>query len=144
MTDIQAALGLSQLDRLGDFVKRRTQLADRYDRLLALRGMALPARDPSSASAWHLYTVGWNERASGMARAEAFARLRARGINANVHYIPVHLQPYYRRLGFRTGQFPNAEAYYASALTLPLYPRLAEAEQDIVVDCLLSMAVPDV
>jgi UDP-4-amino-4,6-dideoxy-N-acetyl-beta-L-altrosamine transaminase len=141
MTDIQAALGLSQLDRLGDFVKRRTQLADRYDRMLASSGLALPARDPSAASAWHLYTVGWNEQASGVTRGQAFARLRESNINANVHYIPVHLQPYYRQRGFRAGQFPNAEAYYASALTLPLYPSLTESEQDIVADCLMSMAV---
>jgi UDP-4-amino-4,6-dideoxy-N-acetyl-beta-L-altrosamine transaminase len=140
MTDLQAALGSSQLKRLDDCVARREALAARYDRLLANSGLVLPWRDPDRRSAWHLYVVGWNEEASGVSRAEAFGRLRAAGIGVNVHYIPVHTQPYFRKLGFRLGQFPNAEAYYAGALTLPLYPAMTETQQDRVVDALRAIA----
>jgi UDP-4-amino-4,6-dideoxy-N-acetyl-beta-L-altrosamine transaminase len=139
MTDIQAALGVSQMLRLDDYVRRRTALAARYDRLLADSGLTLPWRDPACASAWHLYVVGWNEEASGLSRAEAFARLRAAGIGVNVHYIPLHTHPYFGNLGFRAGQFPNVEAYYARALTLPLFPNLTEAQQERVVETLMGM-----
>ncbi len=139
MTDIQAALGCSQIERLPEYVGRRAALAERYSLLLANSGLGLPWCDPACTSAWHLYVVGWNEQASGRSRAEAFARLRAAGIGVNVHYIPVHTQPYFRGLGFRPGQFPNAEAHYARALTLPLYPGLTEAQQDRVIEQLLSM-----
>ena len=140
MTDIQAALGRSQLARLDAYVARREALAARYDRLLADSGLTLPWRDPDCASAWHLYVVGWNEAASGRSRAQAFDRLRAAGIGVNVHYIPVHTQPYFRRLGFRAGQFPAAEAYYANAITLPLYATMTEALQDRVVDTVRQLA----
>ena len=133
MTDIQAALGLSQMQRINEFIARRTKLADRYDLLLADSGLTLPQRDPDCASAWHLYAIGWNKERSGMSRTEAYSRLHAAGIIVNVHYIPVHLQPYYRRLGFGPGQYPNAEDYYARTLSLPLYPKLSLQQQDRVV-----------
>jgi UDP-4-amino-4,6-dideoxy-N-acetyl-beta-L-altrosamine transaminase len=133
MNDIQAALGCSQMQRLDAYVARRAALAQRYDRLLANSGLMLPWQDPSCASAWHLYTVGWNEQASGLSRREAFTRLRDAGIGVQVHYIPVHTQPYFRALGLRPGQFPNAEAHYARAITLPLYASLTEEQQDRVV-----------
>jgi len=139
MTDIQAALGCSQMGRLDDYIRQRTRLADRYSRLLANSGLALPRSDPSCASAWHLYVVGWNEEASSLSRAEAFARLRTAGIGVNVHYIPLHTQPYFHKLGFRPGQYPNAENYYARALTLPLYAGLTDEQQDRVVDQLMAM-----
>jgi UDP-4-amino-4,6-dideoxy-N-acetyl-beta-L-altrosamine transaminase len=140
MTDIQAALGISQIQRLDDYVRRRRALADRYNRLLANSSLTLPHRDSANASAWHLYVVGWNEAETGVSRLDAFKRLRAAGIGVNVHYIPVHLQPYFRRLGFRAGQYPNTEAYYAGAITLPLYARLTEAQQDVVVAELMGAA----
>ena len=139
MTDIQAALGCSQMRLLDDNVRRRAALADRYNRMLANSGLALPWCDPDCASAWHLYVVGWNEEASGLSRGEAFARLREAGIGVNVHYIPVHTQPYFRQLGFTPGQYPNAESCYADAITLPLHAGLTEAQQDRVVRELLSM-----
>jgi UDP-4-amino-4,6-dideoxy-N-acetyl-beta-L-altrosamine transaminase len=139
MTDLQAALGCSQLKRLNGYVRRRNELADRYDRRLANSGLSLPHRDSGSTPAWHLYVVGWNERAAGITRDEAFRRLRAAGIGVNVHYIPVHLHPHYRRLGFHPGQFPNAEAHYARCLTLPLHARLTESQQDKVVELIMSM-----
>jgi UDP-4-amino-4,6-dideoxy-N-acetyl-beta-L-altrosamine transaminase len=140
MTDIQAALGGSQMQRLDAYVAQRTSLADRYDRLLANSGLMLPWRDPNCASAWHLYTVGWNEEASGINRKDAFTRLRAAGIGVQVHYIPVHMQPYFRARGFHAGQFPNSEACYARTITLPLHARLTEAEQDAVVAALEKTA----
>jgi dTDP-4-amino-4,6-dideoxygalactose transaminase len=139
MTDIAAALGVSQLRRLDEYVERRTALAARYGRLLANSGLALPWIDPCCASAWHLYVVGWNAEASRLSRRDAFVELRRRGIGVQVHYIPVHTQPIFRERGFKVGQFPNAEAYYARALTIPLYPGLAEDQQDAVVEHLTAM-----
>ncbi len=139
MTDIQAALGCSQMERVQDYVRRRAVLAERYDRLLANSGLTLPRCDPACASAWHLYVIGWNEEAFGLSRADAFASLRAAGIGVQVHYIPVHTHPYFRQLGFRRGQFPNAEAHYARAITIPLYAGLTDAQQDTVVDQVLTL-----
>jgi UDP-4-amino-4,6-dideoxy-N-acetyl-beta-L-altrosamine transaminase len=142
ITDIQAALGISQFRRLDEFVSRRNVLAARYGQLLADTGLDLPPfpTDPDSLSSWHLYVIGWNEQRSGLKRAEAYAGLQKKGIGVNVHYMPVHLQPYYRRLGFAPGMFPVAEAYSASALTLPLFPQLTEKEQDQVVEAVRSLA----
>lgn len=140
MTDIQAALGESQLKRADAIVRRRTELADRYDELLGNIGLTLPERDARCASSWHLYVVGWTAPGATMSRAEAFDALRASGIGVNVHYIPVHLQPVYRRMGFRLGQFPNAERYYTQAITLPLHPGMSEAQQDRIVDVLRGLA----
>ena len=139
MTDIHAALGRSQLERLQEYIERREVLAQRYDRLLAGSGLRLPAREKHSTSAWHLYIVGWNSERSGLTRAQAFMRLRDADIGVNVHYIPVYLQPFYRERGFRPGHARNAEAYYASAITLPLYARLTDAQQDHVVAALRGM-----
>jgi dTDP-4-amino-4,6-dideoxygalactose transaminase len=139
MTDIAAALGLSQLQRLDDNLARRTALAQRYDRLLADCGLTLPRCEPDCASAWHLYVIGWNETRGG-SRAEAFQKLRAAGIGVQVHYIPLHLHPLFRKQGFKPGQYPNAEAHYARAISIPLYATLHEAEQDRVVECLRRLA----
>lgn len=130
MTDIQAALGLSQLSRLDAYVSARRRLARRYDQLLAGLPIATPAYSLNANSAFHLYVVRLN--AAGQ-RRQVFERMRAAGIGVNVHYIPIPLQPYYRRLGYKPGDFPDAEACYAGALTLPLFPGLAEADQDYVV-----------
>jgi dTDP-4-amino-4,6-dideoxygalactose transaminase len=134
MTELQAALGLSQLQRLDAMHARRAALAERYDGLLAGLPLRLPARRADRVSAWHLYAVEIDSpRAS---RRQVFDALRAADIGVNVHYIPIHTQPHYRRLGFQRGDFPAAEAYYARALSLPLFPALGEAEQDHVVDVL--------
>jgi UDP-4-amino-4,6-dideoxy-N-acetyl-beta-L-altrosamine transaminase len=140
MTDIQAALGCSQIERVHDYVARRTALAERYHLLLANSGLTLPWCDPDCGSAWHLYVIGWNEAAFGLSRADAFAKLRAAGIGVQVHYIPLHMHPYFRKLGFRRGQYPNAEAHYARAITIPLYAALTDAQQDTVVDQILRLA----
>ena len=133
MTELQAALGVSQMTRLDEFVARRHALADRYDALLADLPLTLPHRNPNNRSALHLYPVQVQPE-SGKTRQQVFDYLRAHGIGANVHYIPVHTQPYYRqRFGFAHGDFPAAEAYYARAISLPLYFSLREDEQDSVV-----------
>lgn len=132
MTDLQAALGLSQMSRLDAFVARRRELAQRYDRALADLPVVRPWQAPDGESAWHLYVI----QLQGRSRAEVFARLRAAGIGVNVHYIPVHLQPYYRDRGFAPGAMPVAEAYYAAALSLPMYADLSDSQQDQVVAAL--------
>jgi UDP-4-amino-4,6-dideoxy-N-acetyl-beta-L-altrosamine transaminase len=133
MTDMQAALGLSQLGKLDAFVERRRELAARYHRLLAGLPLQLPAAQMDAESAWHLYVVRLQTERIGKSHREVFEALREAGIGVNLHYIPVHLQPYYRALGFAPGDFPEAERYYGQALTLPLYPAMSEAEQDTVV-----------
>lgn len=133
MTDIQAALGLSQMRRLESFVARRQALAARYDERLASLPLRRPYRSHESYSAFHLYVVALDDASR---RRVVFDGLRAAGIGVNVHYIPVHTQPYYRRLGFAPGDFPEAEAYYAAAISLPIFPALSDARQDEVVACL--------
>ena len=130
MTEMQAALGLSQMDRLDAFVARRTELAARYDRLLADLPLVRPAQLGDSASAYHLYPIRVADR------ARVFAALRDAGIGVNVHYIPVHTQPFWQARGFRDGDFPQSEAYYAEAISIPLYAGLTEGEQDRVVAAL--------
>lgn len=130
MTNLQAALGHSQLGRLSQFVDRRRALVRRYHELLASLPIKLPL--PSEESAWHLYPI----RVAAERRLDVFAKLRAADIWVQVHYIPVHTQPYYRSLGFEWGDFPEAERYYAEAFSLPLYYDLTEAQQDMVVTLL--------
>lgn len=130
MTDVQAALGLSQLQRLDALHAARIRRADRYDALLKDEPVKLPARMADRVSAWHLYVIEVDDRAA------VFAALRAAQIGVNVHYIPIHTQPYYRKLGFRKGQFPAAERYYSRAISLPLFPAMTDAQQDRVVDVL--------
>ncbi len=134
MTDMQAALGLSQLVRLDAFLESRRTLAQRYDSLLA--GMPLDRPPLDDDSAWHLYVVRLHDNTR---RQAVFDGMRAKGVGVNVHYIPVHLQPYYRNLGFSAGMYPVAEDYYAGALSLPLHPRLDGAGQDHVVDALRGL-----
>ncbi|MCR5869250.1 UDP-4-amino-4,6-dideoxy-N-acetyl-beta-L-altrosamine transaminase [Aquincola sp. J276] len=136
MTELQAALGRSQLTRLGAMQARRSALAARYDTLLADLPLQLPPRRPDADSAWHLYVVEVDETRTGASRRAVFDALRQAGIGANVHYIPIHTQPFHAARGFRPGDFPAAERYYARALSLPLFPGMTEAEQDRVVDVL--------
>lgn len=136
LTDLQAALGLSQLQRLDEGQQRRAALAERYDRLLAGLPLRLPPRLPDRTSAWHLYAVEIDEARTTATRAAVFARLREAQIGVNVHYIPVHLQPVHRRRGFAPGDFPAAEGYYRRAISLPLFPAMTHTQQDRVVDTL--------
>ncbi len=135
ITDIQAALGLVQLSRIEPFLARRRQIAQRYDVALAGLPLTLPWQHPDNLSAYHLYVIKLDP-AAGKTRRQAYDELRAAGIGVQVHYIPIHLQPYYRKLGFSRGQFPEAEAYYQSALSLPVFSLLTDADQDKVIDAL--------
>ena len=136
ITDIQSALGHSQLRKLDDFVAKRRALAKRYDSLL--EGLPVtPLKDkPDAFSARHLYMVRVDQEACGRSRKEVFQSMRDQGIGVNVHYIPVHTQPYFKELGFKEGDFPEAESYYAEAITLPLFPLMTEEQQDQVVTAL--------
>lgn len=144
LTDLQAALGASQLERLEVMHAQRIALAARYEEQLADLPLLRPAWLADRVSAWHLYSVGVDATRTRATRREVFDALRAADIGVNVHYIPIHTQPFYRRLGFRTGDFPNAESYYAGCLSLPLFPLLTHAEQDVVVKVLRRALVPKV
>jgi UDP-4-amino-4,6-dideoxy-N-acetyl-beta-L-altrosamine transaminase len=134
MTDIQAALGYSQLKRIDEFVRRRHYLAGRYDQKLKDLPVTLPWQDPETYSAYHLYVIRLHLDQLRKSRKQIFEELRAAGINVNVHYFPVHTQPYYERLGFKNGDFPVAEQYYQRAITIPLYYGLSDEDQDYVVE----------
>ena len=136
MTELQASLGLSQMTRLDDYVRRRHELAGRYDKLLAKLPVRTPWQHPDGYSALHLYVIRLRLDELGMIHRQVFESLRQQGIGANLHYIPVHTQPYYQQLGFKTGDFPEAERYYAEAISLPMYATLQESQQDRVVAAL--------
>jgi len=134
MTDIHAALGASQLLRLKEFVERRRLLVQRYNSAFLDLPVTLPWQHPDGSSAYHLYVLRLKTSELKISRRQAFNELCAAGIGVNVHYIPVNLQPYYRRLGFLPGDFPEAEKYYNEAITLPLYAGLTDEDQDYVID----------
>lgn len=133
MTDMQAALGLSQLTRLVPFLSRRHDLARTYDSLLAGLPLSTPWRDPDAYSAFHLYVIRLYD---GSERKRIYESMRVDNIGVNVHYIPIHLQPYYLQMGFALGDFPEAEAYYAEAISLPIFPALKKRDQDKVVSAI--------
>lgn len=136
MTELQAALGLSQLDRLDEYVERRHSLARRYDELLSGLPLATPYVDSASYSGLHLYVVRLRGGDGARDRREVFDSLRKQGIGVNVHYIPVHTQPYYRAMGFGADDFPEAIRYYSEAISLPMFATLSASDQDAVVAAL--------
>lgn len=141
MTDIHAALGESQLQRLAEYVAKRNDLAQEYDAALERLPLTLPYVESANRSAYHLYVIRLqlvNDRATHL---QVFGELRRREIGVNLHYIPVHLQPYYQGLGFTAGQFPEAEAFAASAITLPLYAAMPADAQSRVISALEEVLV---
>ena len=128
ITDIQAALGLSQLPRLDEFVKKRRQLALFYNRQLEDFDLTIPWQHPDTMSSWHLYVIRLNLEKINKDRKNVFDAMITADIGVHVHYIPVHTQPYYQQLGFKEGNFPQSEQYYREALTLPLYVDLTEQQ----------------
>jgi UDP-4-amino-4,6-dideoxy-N-acetyl-beta-L-altrosamine transaminase len=136
MTDIQAALGLSQLTQIDEFVRRRHEIAARYNERLKGLPLYLPWQAPDTYSAYHLYVITLKPDEINKNHRQIFNELRANGVGVNLHYIPVHTQPYYKQLGFRNDDFPTALAFYGQAISLPMYYNLSEAEQDRVVEVL--------
>lgn len=133
MTELQAALGVSQMNELDRFIARRHELVARYGNGLKDVPIVRPWQHPDSHSAFHLYVIQVAEGAR-MDRRQLFDALRGAGILVNVHYIPIHLQPFYQRMGFQSGDFPEAESYYARAISLPLYAGLTDSDQDYVIE----------
>ena len=136
MTDMQAALGLSQMQRLDQFVTRRHAIANRYEQLLANLPVITPWQHADSYSGLHLYVIRLKLDEIGSTHRQVFEALRAADVGVNLHYIPVHLQPYYQNLGFKAGHCPEGERYYAEAISLPMYPGLSDEQQDQTVNAL--------
>ena len=142
ITELQAALGVSQMQRLDAFVAHRHQLAQRYDQLLGSLPVTIPWQHPDSYSGLHLYVVRLQLDKINKTHRQVFEALREQGIGVNLHYIPVHTQPHYQRMGFRVGDYPHAEQYYAEAISLPMYQTLSHSQQDQVVAVLQKILVP--
>jgi len=136
MTELQAALGISQMDRLDTFVARRHELARRYDELLADLPITTPWQHPDSYSGFHLYVIRLQLDAITKTHRQVFESLREQGIGVNLHYIPVHTQPIYQAMGLKIEGFPEAMRYYREAISLPMFPALSEEHQNKVVQAL--------
>ena len=136
ITDIQAALGASQMQRLDEFVARRRVLAARYNELLQDLPITLPWQHPDTESSWHLYVIRLQLEKINKTHRQVFEELRQAGIGVNLHYIPVHTQPYYQKLGFEWGDFPQSEQYYREAISIPLYAGLTQENQDRAIESL--------
>ncbi len=136
MTDLQAALGVSQMNRLDSYVAKRHLLSDRYDELLKDFPVTTPKKYSDRYSALHLYVIRLHLDLIKKTHREVFESLRYAGIGVNLHYIPIHAHPYYQQIGFRAGDFPQAERYYREAISLPMYQTLTTIEQDAVVGAL--------
>ena len=137
MNDLQAALGISQMQRLQSYIDRRHKIADRYSQELSDLPLILPEQADFAHSAYHLYVIRLDLGViKPLTHAEIFQALREREILVNLHYIPVHTQPYYQKMGFEWGDFPNAEAYYQSAISIPMFATLGYDAQTKVIAAL--------
>lgn len=141
MTELQAGLGVSQMKRLEQFVAKRHQIAQRYNQIFADLPVMVPYQLESTYSGLHLYVIRLKLDKLKKTHQQIFNELRERGIGVNVHYIPVHTQPYYQNLGFKQGDFPNAEQYYAEAISLPMYPDLTEEQIQYIYTALKEVLV---
>lgn len=139
MTELQAALGLSQMTRLEAFITRRHELADRYNERLSALPITLPYQHPDSYSGMHLYVIRLKLDRIGLGHKEVFEALRSAGIGVNVHYIPIHTQPYYKAMGFHIGDFPEAERYYQEAISLPMFHGMTDEQQEEVINALFNV-----
>jgi UDP-4-amino-4,6-dideoxy-N-acetyl-beta-L-altrosamine transaminase len=142
ITDLQAALGLSQLRHLNDWVQKRHEIAKRYNDLLADLPITCPWQHPDSYSGWHLYVIRLKLDELHVSHSQVFERLRGAGIGVNLHYIPIYHQPYYQKLGHPYESFPQADAYYAEAISIPMFPGLSIEQQDTVVSALTKALTP--
>jgi UDP-4-amino-4,6-dideoxy-N-acetyl-beta-L-altrosamine transaminase len=134
MTELQAALGLSQMIRLDDFVCMRHKLQERYDDLLKDHPLVIPYQCSDSYSALHLYPIQIELNKIKKSHSQVFDELRDNGLGVNVHYIPIHTQPYYQNMGFKLGDFPQAELYYSQAISIPMFHGMSTDQQNRVVD----------
>jgi UDP-4-amino-4,6-dideoxy-N-acetyl-beta-L-altrosamine transaminase len=139
MTELQAALGISQMNRLDEFVKKRHILKDRYDHLLSELPIMKPYSSSDTYSALHLYPIQIDRDKSNFSRVKLFNELRKKGIGVNIHYIPIHTQPYFLNMGFEYGDFPVAESYYQNSISLPIFSQMSFNEQDNIIDTLTSI-----
>jgi UDP-4-amino-4,6-dideoxy-N-acetyl-beta-L-altrosamine transaminase len=128
ITDIQAALGYSQLDRLDSYISKRHEIASAYNTLLSAINVGLPYQHPDTYNSYHLYVI----QVDPSRKKEIFCKLRESNIGVNLHYIPIHLQPYYKKIGFKEGDFPVAEAYYKKSLSIPMFPKITYSEIEYV------------
>ena len=141
MTDLQAALGLSQLGRLEKFVERRHEIANTYFDQLRLPGIILPFQDENSYSSFHLFILNFTDSDGSYSRNQVFNRLRESGVNVNLHYIPIYRHPFYKKMGFNSDDFPVSENYYKQAISIPIFPSLTQEQQKFVIDVINSKAV---
>ena len=140
MSDIQAALGVSQMQRLDHYVSRRHVIAQRYNNALQSLPIKIPYQHSDCFSAYHLYVIRLQQDKSLISHRELYERFRQDGIGVNLHYIPVHTQPYYKQMGFMQGDYPEAERYYAEAMSLPMFPTMSTEQQQHVI-CSLKQAL---
>jgi len=136
MTDIHAALGLSQMQRLDEFVSRRYEIAKKYDLELNSLPITTPHQASGTYSSYHLYPIRVSEAECGKTQRQVYDVLWQNGVAANLHYIPVHRQPYYEKLGFKVGDFSEAEQFHREVISLPMYPTLSMSQQNSVIESL--------
>ena len=136
ITELQAALGLSQLDRLDSFIDRRRKLAQQYNEQLRNLPLILPQLEPFNESAWHLYPILIDPRRSHFSRTQIYYSLLKKGVKANVHFIPIHTHPYFQRMGFEKGDYPVSEWFYDNELSLPMYFELSDNSQKKIISAL--------
>ena len=139
MNELQAALGISQMNRLDEFVKNKHILKERYDRFLSVLPIMKPHYSSNIYSALHLYPIQIDRNKSNFSRKKLFNELRKKGIGVNIHYIPIHTQPYFLNMGFKHGDFPIAESYYQNSISLPLFSQMSFNEQDKVINTLTNI-----
>ena len=141
MTEMQAALGISQMRRLNEFVSKRHEISHRYTLLLKNLPVKTPFQLEETHSGLHLYIIRLQLEFISVTHKQVFEALRSNDIGVNLHYIPVHMQPFYKSMGFKIGDFPESEKYYSEAISLPMYPELSEEDQNEVVKVLTSIVV---
>jgi dTDP-4-amino-4,6-dideoxygalactose transaminase len=139
ITDFQAALGISQLSRIDEFIARRQEIADYYDKKFSALPITKPFQEEHSKSSWHLYVIRVGEVGNPEIRNRIFEDLKAKSIGVNLHYIPVYQHPYYQQFGYNPKDFPQSEAYYSQAISLPMYPDLTKDEQDYVIETVTEL-----